>query len=94
MSMSASGRGTAIYNQIAASANFDKLSDPEKLALKNQLIDIFGADLSYITSNATVNPGTFKAAAGATVATTGTATAQTGTVTSASPSVTGTGTIS
>jgi hypothetical protein len=58
MAMTDSGRATAIYNQIAAGPNFSKLSASEKSGLMTSLQNIWGTgDLTYITGNAQVNPG-------------------------------------
>lgn len=93
MAMTASGRGMAIYNAIAAQPNFSMLSNAEKTALQTQLIAIWGTgDLSYITTNAEADPGTFAAPTGIPVATTGSASAQTGATTSTGPLI-GKGTI-
>lgn len=80
--MTTAGRGQAIYDKIATSANFGKMNQAEKDALRAQLILIWGdGDLTYIKANAEVLPNTFTTPSGATVATTGSAAAQTGTVT-------------
>jgi hypothetical protein len=56
MPMTSAGRATAIYNQIAASANFSKLSAAEQSALQAQIQLIWGTgDLTYIQGNALVN---------------------------------------
>lgn len=93
MAMSNNGRGDAIYDRIALTDNFSRLSDDEKNALRTQLRSIWGqGDLAYIKANAEVLPGTFQDPAGASVSTTGSATAQTGFVTSAT-AITGKGTV-
>lgn len=83
MTMSSQGRGQAIYNYMASQAPFQKLNGAEKQALLNGLVGLYGADLAYITGNATIVPDTFNAPAGASVSTTGTAAAQSGKVTTA-----------
>lgn len=95
MSMTAAGRGQAIYNQVAkTSPGFAKLTSAEQAQTLASLTAIFGAgDLAYITANAQVNPGTLADPGGATVATSGSAVAQSGTVTSA-VGITGLGTVS
>lgn len=81
MSMTAQGRGQAIYNFMAADGAFSRLNEAEKSKLLQGLVGLYGADLSYITANATIVPDSFNAPAGASVATTGTAAAQSGKVT-------------
>ena len=77
--MTSSARGTAVYNAIAGlSPNFAKLSAAEQSALQTQIQTIFGADLTYVTTNAQVNPASLAALAGIPVATAGSPTAQTG----------------
>lgn len=94
MALTNAGRATAIFNQIAAGPNFDKLSEDESEALKASIETIWGTgDLTYLKASAEILPGTFQDTAGAPVATTGSAAAQTGTVTAPSP-LTGKGVLS
>jgi len=83
MTMTAQGRGQAIYNFMASQGAFSKLSPQEASTLLQGLIGLYGADLSYIVGNATIVPDSFNAPAGASVSTTGGPAAQTGTVTTA-----------
>ena len=92
MTMTASARAAAIVQAISQNPNYGKLSSAEKTSLLNQVQAVFGADLTYITTNATVLPTALVTPLGAAVSTAGSAVAQTGTVTSAT-NVTGTGTI-
>ena len=69
MSMTASGRAEAIYDKIAMSSTFDELSQGEKDALKAQIELVWGdGDLEYITTNATVEPGSMAVVPSAIVA--------------------------
>jgi hypothetical protein len=81
MSMTAQGRGQAIYDFMASGGAFSRLNDDEKSKLLNGLVGLYGADLSYVIGNATIVPDSFNAPAGASVATTGSAAAQSGKVT-------------
>lgn len=101
MAMTPAARATAIYNKIAASPNFSKLSPTEKSALQAQIQSIWGdGDLVYIQTNADVSPSGSPATGGTglenpsgqPVATTGGPTAQTGATTSPEPLI-GTGSI-
>ncbi len=72
MAMSQSGRANAIYNAIAATGNFSKLSSTEKSNLLTTIQSIWGAgDLVYIQSNAEADPGTLLTTASTIVAPSG-----------------------
>lgn len=62
MPMTAAGRMTALYSAVAANnPNIAKMTDSEQGALKAGMQQFFGADLSYIQSNADVLPATLQA---------------------------------
>lgn len=94
MSLNGNNRAQAVYNAIQSSnPNFSQLSAAEKAALLSALQTVYTADTTYLTTNATIQPGSFGVPVGIPVATTGTAAAQTG-ATTAPSSVTGVGTLS
>lgn len=64
----------AVYNAMDLSA----ASEIEKASVLTQLKTIYGADTSYLTGNAVIQPGSLITPAGAAVSTTGSPAAQTG----------------
>lgn len=59
MAMNGNDRAQAIYNAVAANnPNFSKLSPAEKNQLLTNLQVIYGADTTYIQTNAEADPGT------------------------------------
>lgn len=84
MPMNAQGRGQAVYDYMAKQGAFSKLNDAEKQTLLAGLVGLYGADLSYITGNATIVPSTLQNPAGQPVSTAGSAAAQSGATTAPS----------
>ena len=93
MSLVGNNRAQAIYDALNTAGSLAPLSATEKTAFLNSLKTVWGADTTYLTGNAVVQPGSLAAASGIAVSTTGTAAAQTG-ATTAPGSLTGTGTLS
>lgn len=92
MPLVGSARTEAIYNAVAAAnpaLSGDKVSDAERAQVKAQLGAMFGADTTYLTTNAVVLPGTMVAPPGATVQVA--VPAGTGATTGPSPALSGAG---